>query len=316
MVRQVDDLLDVSRISRGKIELRKERTELAEAVKQAVEAVRPVCDSLTHEMIVTVPSRPLILHADPTRLAQIIDNLLNNACKFTDEGGRIWLSVEQEDLNAVIRVRDTGIGIADEERCRIFEIFAQVDKSLERARVGLGLGLALVKNLVELHGGSVEVLSPGLGKGSEFIVRLPLSQVAEPAESPRTDEITASPTESRRVLVADDNRDSAESLAMLLSHLGHEVVTAHDGLEAVSRAAEFQADVILLDIGMPRLIGYEAARRIRALSLAKRPLIVAVTGWGREDERRRSDEAGFDAHLVKPVDLTELMNLLRSSRPS
>jgi CheY-like chemotaxis protein len=176
--------------------------------------------------------------------------------------------------------------------------------------------LALVKNLVELHGGSVEVLSPGLGKGSEFIVRLPLSQVAEPAESPRTDEITASPTESRRVLVADDNRDSAESLAMLLSHLGHEVVTAHDGLEAVSRAAEFQADVILLDIGMPRLNGYEAARRIRALSLAKRPLIVAVTGWGREDERRRSDEAGFDAHLVKPVDLTELMNLLRSSRPS
>lgn len=309
MIRQVDDLLDVSRISRGKIELRKERAELAPVVKHAVETTRPLCESLRHELSVTLPPRPIFLIGDPIRLAQVVGNLLNNACKFTDRGGRIWLAVEVEGDQAVIRVRDTGIGLAKDQLGQIFELFAQVDNSLERARDGLGLGLTLVKKLVEMHDGTVEAHSAGPGQGSEFVVRLPLLRESSPPPPREPSGVRPEAMVSRRILVVDDNRDSANSLALLLQMLGHTVDTAHDGLEAVERAATFRGDVILLDIGMPRLNGYEAARRIRE-QRQKGLKLVALTGWGQEEDRRRSAEAGFDAHLVKPVDLAALTKLL------
>lgn len=309
MIRQVDDLLDVSRISRGKIELRKERVELSSVVSHAVETIRPLCQSLDHELSVTLPPGAVFLVGDPIRLAQVVGNLLNNACKFTDRGGRVGLTSEVEGNQAVIRVRDTGIGLAAEQLCRIFELFAQVDNSLERARDGLGLGLTLVKKLVEMHEGTVEARSDGPGQGSEFIVRLPLSSGPAPASPREHTGVQVAALAPRRILVVDDNRDSANSLALLLKQLGHTVDTAHDGLEAIERAATFRADVILLDIGMPRLNGYEAARRIRELHLQSVRL-VALTGWGQEEDRRRSEKAGFDAHLVKPVDLAALTKLL------
>ena len=310
MVRQVDDLLDVSRISQGKIELRKERTELVPVVNHAIEATRPHCESLGHELTVTLPRNPVYVHGDPIRLAQVVGNLLNNACKFTDKGGRIWLTVEQEGEQAVVRVRDTGMGIAADQLGRIFEMFAQVDTSLESSRSGLGLGLTLVKNLVEMHGGTVEARSAGVGQGSEFVVRLPLLSGPLPALPREPAVVQPVSTVPRRILVVDDNRDSADSLAMLLKLTGHDVHTAHDGLEAVEAAATFQPDVILLDIGMPRLNGYEAARRIREQQRHKGLTLVALTGWGQEEDRRRSEEAGFDSHLVKPVDLAALTKLL------
>ena len=310
MVRLVDDLLDVSRISRGKIELRKEPVELASVVNHAVEAVRPLCESMDHELTVTLPPKPTYLNADPTRLAQVVGNLLNNACKFTEKGGRIRLTVERDGKQAVIRVQDTGIGIAAEQLPRIFEMFTQVDTSLERSRDGLGIGLTLVKNLVEMHDGTVEARSAGVGQGSEFVVRLPLLSEPLPALPQQPSGVKPVATVQRRILVVDDNRDAAESLAMLLKLSGHEVHTAHDGLEAVEAAAKFQPDVILLDIGLPRLNGYEAARRIREQQRDKGLMLVALTGWGQEEDRRRSEEAGFDAHLVKPVDLAALSKLL------
>jgi len=233
MVRQVDDLLDVSRISRGKIELRKEQVEVAPIVNHAVETIRPLCESLRHEITVTLPPKPLHVTGDPVRLAQVVGNLLNNACKFTDRGGRIWLTVEDEGGLAVVRVRDTGIGLAAEQLGRVFELFAQVDNSLERARDGLGLGLTLVKKLVEMHNGTVEAHSEGLGRGSEFVVRLPLLRGLPPAPPRQPSGVEPAATVPCRILVADDNRDSADSLAMLLELSGHTVAVAHDGLEAV-----------------------------------------------------------------------------------
>jgi len=309
MIRQVDDLLDVSRISRGKIELRKDRVELAHVVNHAVETIRPLCDTLRHELSVTLPPQPIYLVGDPIRLAQVFGNLLNNACKFTDKGGRIWLTGAVEGDQVVVRVRDTGIGLAKDQLGRIFELFAQVDNSLERARDGLGLGLTLVKKLVEMHYGSVEACSSGPGRGSEFLVRLPLLRDPPPTAPREQSGVKPQTVVARRILVVDDNRDSANSLAMLLKLLGHTVDTAHDGLEAVERAATFRADVILLDIGMPRLNGYEAARRIRQ-QRQKGLKLVALTGWGQEEDRQRSEEAGFDAHLVKPVDFAALTKLL------
>jgi CheY-like chemotaxis protein len=309
MVHQVDDLLDVSRISRGTIELRKERTELAPVVNHALETIRPLGDSLGHEITITLPPKRLYVAGDPVRLAQVVGNLLNNACKFTDRGGRIWLTVEEEGDQAVVRVRDTGIGLGADQLGGIFELFAQVDTSLERARDGLGLGLTLVKKLVEMHNGTIEARSAGLEQGSEFVVRLPLLGGLPPAPPRHPSGVKPVATVPRRILVVDDNRDSANSLAMLLKLLGHTVGTAHDGLEAVEKAVTFRADVILLDIGMPRLNGYEAARRIRGQHQDGLKL-VALTGWGQEDDRRRSGEVGFDAHLVKPVDLAALTQLL------
>ena len=323
MVRLVDDLLDAGRISRGKMVLRKERVELSSVVHHAVDAVRPLCESADQELTVTLPQDPVYLNADPTRLAQIVGNLLNNASKFTDRGGRIWLTVEPAEESGsgddepglppevLIRVRDTGLGIATDQLSRIFDMFTQVDTALERSVTGLGIGLTLVKTLAQMHGGSVDVRSAGVGQGSEFIVRLPIKvETATLPPSAMTREPAAS-TSPLRILIVDDNRDAAGMLAMLLQFSGHDTHTARDGVEAVEAAREQQPDVILLDIGLPRLNGYEAARKIREQQREPgRPFLVALTGWGQDEDRRRSEEAGFDAHLVKPVDETALGNLL------
>ncbi|MGH8659221.1 MAG: hybrid sensor histidine kinase/response regulator [Gammaproteobacteria bacterium] len=310
MVRLVDELLDVSRISRGKIELCRGRIELASAVHHAIEAARPHYESMDHELTVTLPPEPVHLNADPIRLAQVMGNLLTNAGKFTEKGGRIWLTVERESGEAVIRVRDSGIGIAAEELPRIFDMFTQVDTSLERSRSGLGIGLTLVKNLVELHGGTVAVHSAGVGQGSEFTVRLPILVETLKPPPPEPTARASTPTTARRILVVDDNRDSAESLAVLLKLTGHETHTAYDGLEAVEAAAVFRPNVLLLDIGLPKLNGFETARKIREQPWGNGMVLVALTGWGQEEDRRRSEEAGFNAHLVKPVDIAALTKLL------
>jgi PAS domain S-box-containing protein len=325
MVRLVDDLLDAGRISRGKIELRRERVELSSVVYHVVDAARPISERRDQELTVTLPSVPVYLDADPTRLGQVVGNLLNNACKFTERGGHIWLTVErEEDFGAdgaegapirvapqvVIRVRDTGIGIAADQLEHVFDMFTQVDTSLERSLTGLGIGLTLVKTLTEMHGGTVEVRSDGVGQGSEFVVRLPIALEIDTPVS----RLMAAPsvaTTPLRILIVDDNRDSADMLAMLLQFAGHETFAAHDGLAAVEAAATLDPDVVLLDIGLPVLNGYEAARRIREQQGQKRrSLLVALTGWGQDEDRRRSEEAGFDAHLVKPVDDAVLGRLL------
>lgn len=343
MVHLVDDLLDVSRISRGKIELRKERLAIASIVEHAVEAVRAQCDSHQHQLKVTIPVDPIYIHADPARLTQIIGNLISNACKFTDNGGRIdllvsveWRAAIREDGDkdardkpfgnsdspsiiplAVIRVRDNGIGIIADQLPRIFDMFVQIDSSLERSVSGLGIGLALVKNLVKMHGGTVEANSEGIGKGSEFVVRLPMANEASEVVQdkvgvvPSLDPTHGTDAVPNRILVVDDNRDSATSLAMLLKLYGYQTQTAFDGLEAIDAATKFLPQVILLDIGLPKLNGFEVCRRIREQSWGKKIVMVALTGWGQDEDRQKSSEAGFDHHLVKPVDskaLTKLLN--------
>jgi len=312
MARLVDDLLDMSRITRGKIELRKERVELTPIVHQAVEAVVAQYRSMNHELTVTLPSQPVQLDADPARLAQVIGNLLNNACKFTDRGGHVWLTVELEDHQAVIRVRDTGIGIAPDDRGRLFDMFAQLDTSLERSRDGLGIGLTLVKTLVEMHGGTVQVHSEGLGRGSEFTIRLPVVTATARTSSPPVAGEKIPASVGRRILIVDDSEDGAESLAMLLQLGGHETFKAHDGEEAIRVAERVRPDAVLLDIGLPILNGYEVCRRIRREKWGQHLTIVALTGWDQEEDRHRSREAGFDAHMVKPVDHDELLKLLAS----
>jgi len=314
MVRMVDDLLDVSRISRGTIELRRTSVELASAVHQAIEVIRPQCKNMNHILHVSLPTNPIYLNADPTRLAQVLGNLLNNACKFTDVGGQIWLSVIPDGNQVAIRVRDIGIGIAAEQLPRIFDMFVQIDTSLERSVSGLGIGLTLVKNLVEMHDGTVEVHSAGLGHGSEFTVRLPiLLEAVEPIRVPEGHDAQMI-GDTLRILVVDDNRDSATSLATLLNLLGHNTCAAYDGLEAVEASAKFHPEIILLDIGLPKMNGYEACRIIREQSKDENIFIVALTGWGQEEDRRKSSNAGFDRHLVKPVDYQSLLKLLEDVR--
>jgi PAS domain S-box-containing protein len=311
MVRLVDDLLDLSRISGGKMELRRKRVELSAVMSAALEASRPLVEAGGHELTVASPPEPVHLDADPTRLAQVFLNLLNNAAKYTPQGGHIWLNVERAKGEAVVRVRDSGVGIAAEMLPRIFELFTQVDGSLERSHGGLGIGLSLVRRLVEMHGGTVEARSEGLGRGSEFLVRLPILDQPpqeQPVSSGDSEKIAAAP--KRRILVVDDNRDSATSLGMMLSLMGNETRTAHDGVEAVEQAAAFRPDVILLDLGLPKLNGYDACRRIREQPLGKGMVIVALTGWGQEEDKRRSSEAGFNQHMVKPVDPAALETLL------
>ncbi len=311
MVRLVDDLLDVSRVSRGKIDLRRERVELASAVNHAVEAALALYENRNHNLIVTMPPQPVYLNADPTRLAQVVGNLLNNACKFTDKGGRISLTVERGGEWATIRVRDSGIGIAADQLPRIFDLFTQIDTSIERSVSGLGIGLTLVKTLVEMHDGTVDVLSDGVGRGSEFVVRLPV--MVEPPPPPPVPP-AAAPATARRILVVDDNRDSATSLAMLLELTGNETTTAYDGLEAVEAAEAFRPDVVLLDIGLPKLNGYGVARKIREQPWGNTVVLVALTGWGQEEDRQKSRDGGFDAHMVKPVDFDDLLKVLAETR--
>jgi signal transduction histidine kinase/response regulator RpfG family c-di-GMP phosphodiesterase len=311
MARLVDDLLDVSRITRGKVQLRKERMDLSAAVRSAVESVRPLIDAHAHQLTVTLPPEPVQLDADPIRLAQIFSNLLHNAAKYTEKGGHIWVTAERRSGELVVSVRDTGIGISAEHLPRLFEMFSQIAPALERSQGGLGIGLALVKGLVELHGGSVEAQSAGSGKGSEFSVRLPA--VDGPTQRPRESDGNGAMSKAGpkcRILVADDLRDAVESLAMMLRLAGHDIQTAHDGLEAIQAAADFRPDVALLDIGMPRMNGYETAQSIRQHPWGKSMVLVALTGWGQEEDKRRATEAGFDHHLTKPVGPDALEKLL------
>jgi PAS domain S-box-containing protein len=313
LVRLVDDLLDVSRISSNKLRLRKERIELAVAIRNAVETTRPLFEEAGHELTVTLPPEPVYLDADLTRLAQVFINLLNNAAKYTERGGHVWLCSARQGGEIVVSVRDTGIGITAEHLPHLFEIFSQITPALERSDGGLGIGLSLVRGLAELHGGNVEARSAGAGMGSEFIVRLPVAEgPAREQQAQNSDQQRHRAGPKCRILVADDNRDSADGLSTLLELKGYEVQTAHDGLDAVQSAAAFRPDVALMDIGMPRVNGYEAARRIRQKGWGKGMVLIAITGWGQDEDKQRAKEAGFDHHLTKPIEPAELEKLLVS----
>jgi CheY-like chemotaxis protein/two-component sensor histidine kinase len=310
MVRLVDDLLDVSRITRNKLELRRQKVDLATVLHSAVETSRPMIDHMKHELTVDLPRQTILVDADLTRLAQVFSNLLNNSAKYMDRGGHIWLTAHREGSDVVVSVRDAGIGIPSDKLAHIFEMFSQVDGALERSQGGLGIGLTLVKRLIEMHGGHIEARSDGLGKGAEFIVRLPVVVDAYVRCDSSHREEAAVPKSSLRILIVDDNRDGADSLAMLLRFMGNETRTAYDGQEGVDAAEEFRPAVVLLDIGLPTLDGMEACRRIRSQPWGKNIVLIAVTGWGQEEDRRLTHEAGFDHHMVKPVNPTDLMQLL------
>jgi PAS domain S-box-containing protein len=310
MVRLVDDLLDVGRITRGKLEQRRERVQLSAIIGSAVEISRPLIDRMGHELIALWPQQAIFVDGDLTRLAQVFSNLLNNSAKYMDRGGRIWLTARRQENEVEVSVRDIGIGIASDQLSRVFDMFSQADRSLERSQGGLGIGLTLVQRLVEMHGGRIEARSEGLGRGSEFIVKLPIVEEPFTANGSTVNGELFAPKSSLRILIVDDNRDNADSLAMLLQIMGNETRTAYDGQQGVVAAGEFRPAVVLLDIGLPKLNGYEACRRIRQQPWGKDMLLIAVTGWGQEEDRRLSHDAGFDQHMVKPVDPQELMNLL------
>ena len=312
MTRMVDDLLDVSRITRGKVDLQKETIALADVVELAVEASRPLIEDYRHQLTVALPPEPVLVDVDPARLAQVLSNLLNNAAKYTDEGGQISLTADRLGEDVIVRVRDTGIGIAPDLLPKIFDLFTQADRTLSRSRGGLGIGLTLVRSLVELHDGRVTAQSRGLGQGSEFVVRLPVAagHRAGSHQSIETDQPPGSQLPCRRILVVDDKRSNAQSLEVLLEGLGQEVYTAYDGLAGLELARQHRPDVVLLDIGLPLMDGYEVARRCREEPTLQGMTLVAMTGYGQDSDKQRSQEAGFDAHLVKPVNLRDLMLLL------
>jgi CheY-like chemotaxis protein/nitrogen-specific signal transduction histidine kinase len=313
MVRLIDDLLDISRITNGKLRLRKQRLELAAVVNSAVESSRPLIEASAHTLTVKLPPDPVYVDADPTRLAQAFSNLLNNAAKYTEKSGQICLAVDRHGGQAVVSVRDNGVGISAVHLPQLFEMFSQVAPALERSQGGLGIGLALVRGLVELHEGTVEAHSDGPGTGSEFRVHLPVAEpTAKKADQTSDNGRPTADAPKSRILVVDDLRDSAESLGMVLEMKGHTIRIAHDGLEAVQAAAAFRPEVILMDIGLPRMNGYEAAREIRHEPWGKKMILVAVTGWGQDDDKRRAAEAGFDHHMTKPVDPAVLEGLLTS----
>jgi PAS domain S-box-containing protein len=315
MVRLIDDLLDVSRITRGAVELRKSRVELAAIVESAIETSRPLIEEMGHKLEVTIPKQPIVLEADATRLSQVISNLLNNAAKYTPRGGHVGVSAERVEGMAIISVKDSGIGIPSEMLESIFDMFTQVDGSLERSHGGLGIGLTLVKRLVEMHGGSIEARSFGANQGSEFTVRLP-AVVGLLNEPPQSDGQGPAQASKRRILVVDDNENAAKVLGMLLTALGNEVRTAFDGISGIELAESFLPEIILLDIGMPKLNGYETARRIREQPWGKNMVLAALTGWGQEEDKRRTREAGFDHHFVKPVEPAVLQKLLAEYEPA
>jgi signal transduction histidine kinase/CheY-like chemotaxis protein len=316
MARLVDDLLDVSRITRGKFQLQKGRVELRAILERAAETARPLLDSRKHDLTLSLPSGPVWLEADPARLEQVVANLLNNAAKYTDPGGHVWLTAEHHPHEAVVRVRDTGVGIAPGMLPRVFELFSQEDRSLDRAAGGLGIGLTLVKRLVELHGGTVEAASAGLGRGSEFTVRLPVLAALTSPPSANVETTRPHPP-SLRVLLVDDMADAADMLGLLLRMWGHEVHVAYAGPPALEAARTFRPDVVLLDIGLPDgMDGYELARRLCEGAGGKKPLLVAMTGYGQEADRQRAAAAGFDHHLVKPIHPDSLEELLARPGPS
>ncbi|HJR34670.1 MAG TPA: ATP-binding protein, partial [Gemmatimonadales bacterium] len=313
LVRLVDDLLDVSRISRDTLTLRTEPVELGAIIDQAVEACHPLIQGSRHELSITLPPEPVVLAADPVRLTQVFGNLLSNACKFTAPGGSIRLTAERQGSDVVIAVKDTGQGIPAGMLDSVFEMFTQVDRTLERAQGGLGIGLTLARRLIQLHGGSIEARSEGEGRGSEFVVRLPALVELSP-QRPAPPEIAGPMPPARRILVVDDNPDAARSLSMLLALTGSEVHTAHDGVEAVRMATDCEPDLIFLDLGLPRMNGYDACRAIRQLPGGAAMVMVALSGWGQEEDRRKCLEAGFDGHLVKPVAHEHLLEFLTRSR--
>jgi signal transduction histidine kinase len=318
MSRLIDDLMDVSRINQGRIELRRQRVELARVLQDAVETTRPFIDECGHELALILPDQSLPLEADPTRLAQAFMNLLNNAAKYTDRGGRIELRVSAQAGEVVVSVKDNGIGLEPARLSAVFEMFSQVESALSRSRGGLGIGLSLAQRLVQMHGGTVEARSAGLGQGSEFSVRLPLVGAVEQLQQTAPDSTASpvagsAPSAALRILVADDNRDAADTMTMLLEVMGHSVRHVNDGEAAVQAAAEFNPQIVLLDIGMPKLNGYEACRRIRAQEGGAGMIIIAITGWGQPEDRLKSEDAGFDQHLVKPVDPTALAGALAAA---
>ncbi|MDP3762205.1 MAG: ATP-binding protein [Ramlibacter sp.] len=317
LTRLVDDLLDVSRISTGKIELKKQHTNLVSILGSALETSRPHIEAAQHRLSVRFPDEPTDLDADPVRLAQVFSNLLNNAAKYTRQGGSIEVAVEAEAERFVVRIRDNGAGIPPEMLGKVFSLFTQVTHPAERSQGGLGIGLSLVEGLVRLHGGSVEARSEGLGQGSEFIVYLPRTRNASflPAQPPAGPAMAGNGASApRRVLVVDDNRDAADTLAELLRMLGNEVLVAHDGTGALACAPQFKPDVVLLDIGLPDLNGYEVARQLRQVTGMRQPRLIALTGWGQYEDKRRAADAGFDDHWTKPVDPARLQELSRNLR--
>jgi CheY-like chemotaxis protein/two-component sensor histidine kinase len=315
MNRLIDDLLDVSRITRGKIELRKEHVDLASVVNHAVDASAPLIERGGHRLHVTLPAEPVYFAADPARLSQVLANLLNNAAKYTNQGGTIELSASRDGDSVVLRVRDNGIGIPPGMTTRIFELFTQVDRSLERSEGGLGIGLTLVQRIVEMHGGVVECHSAGPGTGSEFTIRLPVvDDVRRPRETGNSAVRIPTPV-PRRVLVVDNNHDAADSMAMLLRMTGNHVHTAYDGDEALRAVSSFEPEIVLLDIGLPTINGYEVARQIRTQDGGSKRLLIAMTGWGQAEDRRRSKEAGFDEHLTKPVEFGVVQRIMSWAAP-
>jgi PAS domain S-box-containing protein len=308
LVRMIDDLLDVSRIRQGKLRLRTEPVALARVVEVAVETVRPMMENAQHQLEIDVPEEARV-HGDAQRLSQVFANLLNNACKYTPPGGRISLTAIEEDGRLRVTLRDTGVGLTSDQLEQVFEMFAQVDGSLERSRGGLGIGLTLVRQIVEMHGGSVLASSEGPGRGSAFVVTLPrLAREARPAPAP-TPEASAGRSGVLRVMVVDDNSDGADMLAMSLEMRGHEAMVVYDPLEALERGADFIPDLAFFDVGMPGLNGYELAQRVRSRPWGERLMLVALTGWGQDEDRRRSAEAGFDEHVVKPIEFPEVQRI-------
>ncbi|MCY0389247.1 PAS domain-containing protein [Robbsia sp. Bb-Pol-6] len=318
MTHLVDDLLEVSRITQGKLELRKQPVELASVMSAAVETSRPLMLAGAHQLVVQFPNAPIVLDADPTRLSQMLQNLLNNAAKYTPAGGLVTLSAERVGDEAVISVRDSGIGIAQEHLTSIFEMFSQLSPALDRAQGGLGIGLSLVRALTELHGGQVSADSDGDGRGSLFTVRLPVCDVPVPPAAPESGLLPLASRDGRRILIVDDNEDAALSLSMVLESGNQEVRTAFTGLSGLHAAETFRADVVILDIGLPDINGYEVARRIRATGWGKRLLLIALTGWGQEQDKRDAAAAGFDHHFTKPVDFHGLLTVLaaHAGRPA
>lgn len=314
MVRLIDELLDVTRIAKGSVSLQKGRVQLASVLRGALETSRPVIDARYHELTVDIPTVPLFVDADELRLAQVFVNLLNNAAKYTEPHGRIQVLVRNDASTVAVSIVDNGAGIPREMLAKVFELFVQVDRSLERTTGGLGVGLTIGKKLVELHGGSIEVTSEGPGQGSTFIVRLPVAQAPADVRPAAPVTVPRRLGPDRRVLVADDNEDSARSLAMMLATMGCETRTAGDGLEALEVGAAFEPHIVVLDIGMPRLNGYDTARRIRQQPWGRDVSLVAMTGWGRDIDKRRSREAGFDEHLVKPIDLPAFEMILQKAQ--
>jgi len=311
----VDDLLDVSRVTSGMLELRRQRLELRGVIDAAVETSRPAIEQAGHDLSIILPDEPIFVDGDLTRLAQVVSNLLNNSAKYTRRGGHISLAIAREKETALVTVTDDGIGIPPAMLGRVFDMFTQVDRTLERTTGGLGIGLSLVKGLVEMHDGTIEARSEGEGKGSEFVVRLPIvspaPRRADPSDGRAQEVVTA---DRRRILVLDDNTDSADLLGVLLERLGNEVRTAYDGEAGVLEAEEFRPEVVFCDIGMPKMNGYEVARHLREQPWSREIVLVALTGWGQVDDRKKSSDAGFDLHLVKPVDPAVLKQLLAGLR--